>query len=91
MCEWHLLSLKLNEIFKEKNLLKNEAFDSQDTISYVIVQIFQGTFSEKSGFSLLALPKQKSFLTISNENIFSKTQGARFGAKVAPNKGLDRP
>ena len=61
MCEWHLLSLKLNEIFKEKNLLKNEAFDSQDTISYVIVQIFQGTFSEKSAFSLLALPKQKSF------------------------------
>ena len=38
MCEWHLLSLKLNELFKEKNLLKNEAFDSQDIVSsYVIV------------------------------------------------------
>ena len=27
------------------------------------------------------------FLTISNENIFFKTQGTRLGAIVAPNKG----
>ena len=38
---------------------------------------------------MLAPPKQRSFLTISNENIFSKTQGGRLGAKVAPNKGLE--
>ena len=29
------------------------------------------------------------FLTISNENIFLKTQGTRLGAIVAPNKGLE--
>ena len=51
--------------------------------------MFQGTFSEKRTFCLLAPAKQKSFLTISNENIFSKTQGAKLGAKVAPNKGLE--
>ena len=30
-----------------------------------------------------------SFLIISNENIFLKTQGTRLGAIVAPNKGLE--
>ena len=35
----------------------------------------------------MAPPKQMSFLTISNENIFFKTQGTRFGAIVAVNKG----
>ena len=30
-----------------------------------------------------------SLLTISNENIFFKTQGTRLGAVVTPNKGLD--
>ena len=39
-------------------------------------------------FCLLAPRKQKSFLTISN-NFFSKTQGARLGAKVAPNKRVE--
>ena len=29
------------------------------------------------------------FLTISNENIFSKTQGTRFGVIVTLNKGLE--
>ena len=52
--------------------------------------IFQGTFSEKRAFCLLAFPKQKLFLTFSNENIFSKTQGTRLGAKVAPNKVLEQ-
>ena len=40
-------------------------------------------------FCLLSPRKQKSFLTISN-NFFSKTQGARLGAKVAPNKGVEQ-
>ena len=30
-----------------------------------------------------------SFLTISNENFFFKTQGTRLGAIVAPNRGLE--
>ena len=42
---------------------------------------FGGTFSEKKAFFffLLASPKQLSFLTISNENIFLKTQCTRLG------------
>ena len=51
--------------------------------------IFWGTFFEKKAFCLLAPPKQMSFLTISNENIFLKTQSTRLGAIVAPNKGLE--
>ena len=51
--------------------------------------IFLGTFSEKRLFCLLAPPKQMSFLTISNENIFLKTQSTRLVAIVAPNKGLE--
>ena len=30
------------------------------------------------------------FFTISNENIFLKTQGTRLGVIVAPNKGLEQ-
>ena len=33
--------------------------------------------------------KQMSFLIVSNENIFSKTQGTRLGAIITPNKGLE--
>ena len=51
--------------------------------------IFEGTFSEKRTFFLLALPKQVSFLTISKEKIFLKTQSTRLGAIVAPDKGLE--
>ena len=51
--------------------------------------IFYGTLSEKRAFCLLSPPKQNLFLTISNEKIFSKTQGARFGAQVAPNKVIE--
>ena len=51
--------------------------------------IFWGTFSEKRAFYLFAPSKQILFLTISNENIFEKTQGTRLGATVAPNKGLE--
>ena len=39
---------------------------------------------------MLVPPKQVSFLTISNENIFLKTQGTRLGAIVTPNKGLEK-
>ena len=42
-------------------------------------------FSEKRAFCLLAPPKQVSFLTISNKNIFFKTEGTRLGVIVAPN------
>ena len=52
--------------------------------------VFQGIFSEKRVFCLLAPPKQMSFLLISNENIFFKTQSTRLGAIVAPNKGLEQ-
>ena len=34
---------------------------------------FRAHFFEKRAFSLLAHPNQMSFLTISNENVFSKT------------------
>ena len=47
-------------------------------------------FSEKGAFCLLVLPKQMPFLTISNENIFFKTQGIRLDAIVAPNKSLEQ-
>lgn len=50
---------------------------------------FEAHFTEERTFSLLAPPKQMSFLTISTENIFLKTQGTRLVAIVAPNKGLD--
>ena len=46
-------------------------------------------FSEKRAFWLLAPLKQMSFLTISDENIFFKTQATRLGAIVAPNKCLE--
>ena len=45
--------------------------------------------NEKGAFCLLALPKQMSFLSISDENIFFKTQDTRLSAIVAPNKGLE--
>ena len=38
---------------------------------------FGGIFSEKGHFCLLAPPKQMSFLTISNENIFFEFQNTR--------------
>ena len=46
-------------------------------------------FSEKRAFWLLAPPKQMPFLTISDKNIFFKTQGTRLGSIVAPNKCLE--
>ena len=49
--------------------------------------VFKGIFSEKRAFCLLVPLKQMSFLTISNKNIFFKTQGTRLGVIVAPNKG----
>ena len=51
--------------------------------------VFGSTFSLKRAFGLLAPPKQMSFLIISNENNFLKTQGTRLGAIIAPNKGLE--
>ena len=48
-----------------------------------------GTFLEKRAFCLLTLPKQMSFLSISNKNIFLKAQGNILGAIVAPNKYLE--
>ena len=42
----------------------------------------------KKGIFFACTPKQMSFLTISYENIFSKTQDTRLGAIVASNKGL---
>ena len=44
---------------------------------------------EKKDIVFLAPPKQMSFLIVSNENIFSKTQGTRLGAIITPNKGLE--
>ena len=52
-----------------------------------MVAFFGANFFKKVTFCLLASPKQMSFLTISNENIFFKNQGTRLGAIIAPNKG----
>ena len=46
-------------------------------------------FWKKKDIVFLAPPKQMSFLIVSNENIFSKTQGTRLGAIITPNKGLE--
>ena len=51
--------------------------------------VFGGTFVLKKGILFTWPPEQMSFLTISNENNFFKTQGTRLGAIVAPNKGLE--
>ena len=51
--------------------------------------VLQDIFSEKSTFCQLAPSKQMSFLIISNENIFCKTQDTKLGALVAPIKGLE--
>ena len=48
-------------------------------------------FSEKRLFYLLAPTKQMFILTISIDNIFSKTQGTILCATVSPNKALDGP
>ena len=50
--------------------------------------LFGAHFLEKRTFYLHTLPKQMSFLTISNKIISFKTQGNRLGAIVAPNKCL---
>ena len=52
---------------------------------------FLGHILWKSALCFLAPRKQMSFLTISNKNIFFKTQGTRLDAIVAPNKGQNRP
>ena len=51
--------------------------------------LFGAHFLEKRSFCFLTLPKQMPFLTMSKKNIFSKTQGNRLGAIVAPNKRLE--
>ena len=50
---------------------------------------FGAHFLEKRAFCLLTVPKQMPFLTISNKNVFFKTQGNRLGAIVAPTKRLE--
>ena len=45
---------------------------------------------DKRAFWLLAPLKCMPFLTISDKNIFCKTQGARSSAIVAPNKSLEQ-
>ena len=41
-------------------------------------------FLKNKVFCLLAPPKQMSFLTISNENIFPKTHGTKLGIQNSP-------
>ena len=48
-----------------------------------------GTHWKKGAFWLLTLLKQMPFLTISNKNIFFKSQGNRLDVIVAPNKRLE--
>ena len=48
-----------------------------------------GAFFKAHFLKKKAPPEQLSFLTISNENIFFKTQVTRLGAIIAPNKGLE--
>ena len=49
---------------------------------------FLGRNYWKKGILFASFPKQISFLTISNENIFFKTQATRLDAIVTPNKRL---
>ena len=78
----HFTTLCMNGL-KTKRLSSNFAYDIKQKGSLLDIG---GTFSEKSAFYLLAPSKQMSFLAISKEHIFSKTQGTRLGATVAPNK-----
>ena len=80
MLSWiYLISCRSN-----RNLLSGPILDSEG------MGVFLGAyFSEKRAFWLLAPPKQMPFLTISDKNIFFKTQGTRLGAIVAPNKCLE--
>ena len=49
--------------------------------------LFWAHFSKKGHFACSHSPKRDMpFLTISNKNIFFKTQGNRLGAIVAPSK-----
>ena len=49
----------------------------------------EADFFEKGTFACLPPPKQMSVLTISNENIFSKTQGTKLGVIIEPIKVLE--
>ena len=82
----YLYSLCLCVYFIYLHLFTNTwpIFDSKG-----IDALFKAHFLEKRIFCLLTLPKQMPFLTISNKNIFFKTQGNRLGAIVAPNKRLE--
>ena len=53
--------------------------------------VFLGHIFSKKGICMLTSPKQMLFATISNENIFSKTQGTKLGAIIAPSKVLISP
>ena len=47
-------------------------------------------FLEKGTFAYLPPPKQMSVLTISNENIFCKTQGTKLSVIIEPIKVLEQ-
>ena len=76
-------------------LNKKLTFIYEDTyhIAWSIVDpgyvFFGACFQKKRAFCLLAPPKHMSFLTISNGNVFLKTQDTRLGAIVASDKGLE--
>ena len=53
------------------------------------MSMFLGQILWKKAFCLLAHPKYMLFLSISDENIFFKTQGTRLSVIVAPNKSLE--
>ena len=76
----------LNVLWKRKirKLQAGPILDSEGMGAF-----FWAPFLEKRAFCLLAPPKQMSFLTISNKNIFFKTKGTRLGAIVARSKCLE--
>ena len=56
---------------------------------YLGLGTFFGAHFTKKRLFFLTLPKLVLLLTISNENIFLRTQAGRLGAIVAPNKGVE--
>ena len=88
----YIFKYKSHNYIRDNNVqLRNDVSKWSGSILDIgsMVAFFRPCFLKKMAFCLLATPKRMSFLTISNENFFFKTQGTRLGAIVAPNRGLE--
>ena len=79
------LLLYFQSTFRLNLMCTGPILDIEDMISFLV-----GYFLEKMAFWFLASPKRMPFLTISDKNIFFKTQATRSGAIVTPNKCLEQ-